>query len=47
MSVRRMLGEMDSYELSAWREFLTADAAFREEQQRRAEDDARLLTGGG
>ena len=47
MSVRRLLTEMDSYELTAWQKFLAADAKFREEQQRRAEEDARIEAGRG
>lgn len=42
-----MLGEMDSYELSAWRVFLESDAAFRREQQAKAEEDARIENGLG
>ena len=46
MTVRQLLTEMDSYELSAWRAFLVKDAEFKEEQRRKAEEDARIEHGG-
>jgi hypothetical protein len=46
MPVRRLLTEMDSYELSAWREFLPRLQEFEAEQQRRAQEEARIQTGG-
>lgn len=41
MTVRRLLQEADSYELTCWQAFLKSDAAFQEEQRKRAEEDAR------
>lgn len=46
MSVRRLLAEMDSYELSAWRVFLPKFAEWEGEQRRKAEEDARIEAGG-
>lgn len=45
MTVRRLLTEMDSYELSCWQAFLAADADYRSEQHRRAQEDARIEAG--
>lgn len=45
MTVKRLLTEMDSYELSCWQAFLAADADYRSERQRRAEEDARIEAG--
>ena len=46
MSVKRLLTEMDSYELSAWQAFLVTDARHQTERRRIAEEDARLERGG-
>jgi hypothetical protein len=46
MPVRRLLTEMDSYELSAWRAFLPVRQEWEAEQQRRAQEEARIEAGG-
>lgn len=43
MSVRRLLEDMDSYELSAWQAFLLVDAQHQEEQRKKAAEDRALL----
>lgn len=40
MSVKRLLTEMDSYELSAWQAFLKVDADVRKDFYERAKKDA-------
>ena len=43
MTVRRLLAEADSMELSRWRLYLQAAAAERDEQMQRAREDRRLM----
>ena len=40
MSVKRLLTEMDSYEISAWQAFLMADAQASADRNARAKQDA-------
>ena len=42
MSVKRLLTEMDSYEMSAWQAFLMADAQERTVRQKVATEDAKF-----
>ncbi len=43
MTVRRLLSEADSLELSQWRVFLDLDATLQDERARRAREDARVM----
>lgn len=43
MSVRRLLEEMDSAELSAWQVFMRIDAEHQQEMRRQAAEDRALL----